>query len=65
MYMVQRKYCYYCQIGFYRQTNTGIFKTSFKERLIGSSGDNQLNQQSHKKVMNEKKEQDMTHGVGK
>ena len=44
--------------------NEDVGKTSFKTRLISSSNQKQFGE-SHKKVLNEKKEQDMTHGVGK
>jgi len=42
--------------------NQDVGKTSFKTRLIGSS-DEKKNEENHKKVLNEKKEYEMTHGV--
>ena len=44
--------------------NEDVGKTSFKTRLISSSNQKQF-EESHKKVLIDKKEQDMTHGVGK
>jgi hypothetical protein len=44
--------------------NQDVGKTSFKTRLVGSNDDKE-NEKSHKKVLKDKEEYEMTHGVGK